>query len=157
MADKKLTIEDFLGFRLQQTAWNARGQFQKVIRHMELEITLEQAQVLLSLYKNEGISQIRLAEKVFRGRTNITRIINGLAERKLIMRQRDKIDKRCFRIYLTGTGRQILDRLIPVLTRANQRLIEGVGKQEYRQLMDALNKVDETITIFATTYLNPLE
>ncbi|MBT4286064.1 MAG: MarR family transcriptional regulator [Deltaproteobacteria bacterium] len=153
MANKALNIEEFLGFRLQQTAWNARGQFQKIISHLGLEITIEQAQVLLSLYKNEGVSQIQLADKVFSGRTNITRIINGLVTSQLIRRQKDKTDRRCFRIYLTTEGKKILEQLIPILDNANQMLINAIGNKQHQEILQSLEDVNDIISLFFSSYL----
>ena len=157
MAYKKLEIEGFIGFRLQQTAWNARGQFQKIISHMGIKITLEQAQVLLSLYKSEGISQIQLASQVFKGRTNITRIINGLITHNLIVRHRDSIDKRCFRIYLTDEGKEIVNRIAPILVDYNQELIKRIGKNKHHELMEAIDEVNEMISSLYSSYLNIVE
>ncbi len=157
MPHKKVEIEGFIGFRLQQTAWNARSQFQKIISHMGIDITLEQAQVLLSLYKSEGISQKQLASQVFKGRTNITRIINGLVKNELIMRQKDPLDKRYFRIYLTDGGKEIVNRLIPILVSYNKELIKRVGEEKHKELMKVLDDVNEMISELFTSYLKIIE
>ncbi len=157
MTYKKLEIEGFIGFRLQQTAWNARAQFQKVISHLGMDITLEQAQVLLSLYNSEGVSQIQLASKVFHGRTNITRIINGLVKQNLIERQKDSIDKRCFRVYLTDAGKEIINQLFPILIEFNQELIKQIGKKQHQELMATLDMANDMISSLVEPYLKNLK
>ncbi len=146
MSYKRLEIEGFIGFRLQQTAWLARGQFQKLINHLGMQITPEQAQVLLSLYKSEGVSQIQLAASVFKGRTNITRIINGLETNNLIERRKDPLDKRCLRIYLTREGTGIVNTVIPILIKANQKIMRKIGEEKYQDLMEILDYFNSQVS-----------
>src|SRR6188474_2255610 len=72
--------------------------------------------ILLNLYKREGISQQELARKLLVGRSNMSMLLPHLEKRGLIERRGDGKDKRVLRLFLTQDGKAITEAAMKVQT-----------------------------------------
>ena len=64
---------------------------------------------------------------------------------QLIEPQKDEIDKRRFRIYLTEPGKEILEMLITILENVIQKMIKIIRKDQHQAFLEGL---DEAIIKF---------
>ena len=62
--------------------------------------------IMLLLWKENGQFQQQLADGSYKDKTTLTRQIDGLEKRNLIVRVPDKIDRRQKRGYLTNKGKR---------------------------------------------------
>ena len=72
-----------------------------------IEITREQYQVLCLIHSRGRCTSTFLADVLFVGKSSITSIVNRLAERGWIERERDEGDRRVVYLTLTEEGRKI--------------------------------------------------
>lgn len=79
----------------------------KHLKEAELPITTEQFRILTELWTKDGLTQIELAARVKRDRASITRIVDLLEQKELIIRKSDENDRRVNLIYLTDTGNSL--------------------------------------------------
>ena len=63
-------------------------------------------------------------------RTTITRVIDGLVQRKLLERRRDPEDRRAVRVRLARDGRRLYARLVPVVEGVLTTAFDGIGARE---------------------------
>jgi len=83
----------------------------KVLAKYELDLTMEQLMVLFTLRDRDGQNLRDLAEKADREKTTMTRMIDGLEKRNLVLRVPDRSDGRLKLVYRTKKGRQITENL----------------------------------------------
>jgi DNA-binding MarR family transcriptional regulator len=78
------------------------------------------------LWEEDGLSQVELAERTFKDKPGTTRILNLLEKKKIVVRKPDESDGRVLRVFLTKTGRDLKEKLIPcaeeVLAKSGQNL-----------------------------------
>ena len=74
---------------------------------------------LLNLYKEDGIHQETLAERIFIDRGCCTRALCSLEESGYVIRIKDENDKRAYRIFLTDKAKKIKNDIKKIL---NERL-----------------------------------
>src|SRR5271165_4673545 len=67
--------------------------------------------VLFRLRKHEGLSQVDLAEVLELQPISLVRLLDRLVEHGLVERRHDLRDRRTNRLFLTATGRQLVDDL----------------------------------------------
>ena len=65
------------------------------------DLTPEQAGVIRRLEEQEGMSQKELSIRMTKDQTNITRLLDQLEKKKLVIRRPNKEDRRSFLAYLT--------------------------------------------------------
>jgi DNA-binding MarR family transcriptional regulator len=72
--------------------------------------------ILINLYRREGISQQELARKLLVGRSNMSMLLPQLEKRGLIERRGDGHDKRVLRLFLTAAGKDITEKAMKIQT-----------------------------------------
>ena len=80
-------------------------------RARERGTTRAQWIVLFRLRQQEGLSQVDLAEVLELQPISLVRLLDRLVEHGLLERQHDPRDRRANRLFLTASGRQLVDDL----------------------------------------------
>jgi DNA-binding MarR family transcriptional regulator len=89
----------------------------------ELDIKTPHLDILINLYRFEGISQQELARKLLVGRSNMSMLLPQMEKRGLIERQGHKKDKRVLRLFLTEEGRRLAERAMVIQTDLIERVL----------------------------------
>jgi DNA-binding MarR family transcriptional regulator len=89
----------------------------------ELDIKTPHLDILINLYRFEGISQQELARKLLVGRSNMSMLLPQMEKRGLIKRRGDDKDKRVLRLYLTPEGRSVTERAMVIQTDLIERVL----------------------------------
>ncbi len=85
---------------------------QRINSHLKEDgLTVSQFGVLEALYHLGSMCQTELASKILKSTGNLTLVIDNLERDGLVERQRDGADRRFVSVYLTPTGRQLIDRI----------------------------------------------
>lgn len=77
-------------------------------------ITTSQFGVLEALHHLGTLSQIEVARKLLLSTANITTVMQNLEKAGLIRRERDSADQRVVRVSITATGRNLVEKILPV-------------------------------------------
>ncbi|MGF6156589.1 DNA-binding MarR family transcriptional regulator [Ensifer sp. KUDG1] len=89
-----------------------------------LDIKPPHLDILINLYRFEGISQQELARKLLVGRSNMSMLLPHLEKRGLILRRGDEKDKRILRLSLTAEGRTLTEAAMEIHTALIERLLD---------------------------------
>jgi len=100
------------------------------------DVTAEQWAMLLHLWQQDGQGQQQLADCACKDKTGVTRLIDGLEKRNLVLRVADQNDRRNNLIYLTNKGKTLQKELIAV---AQQTLAEAQQEISSAQLKSCKN------------------
>lgn len=93
-------------------------------------LTPEQWGLLVRLQRQEGVNQNQLAEKTFKDRHNIARILFLLEKHGYIERQPAENDRRAYRLFLTDEGRGVLDATVPIVENHFSTMFTGLSSAE---------------------------
>ncbi|MBC7150151.1 MAG: MarR family transcriptional regulator [Rhizobium sp.] len=88
-----------------------------------LDIKPPHLDILINLYRFEGISQQELARKLLVGRSNMSMLLPQMEKRGLIERRPDSRDKRILRLFLTDEGRDLTTRAMVIQTDLIERTL----------------------------------
>ena len=136
------TFYDFLTGKAY-TALSRR--LQRNLREASIDITSEQWSVLYALWEEEGITQQELAQRTFRDKTAITRLIHNLERGDLVVRIADKDDRRTNMIYLTRSGRQLKEGCMKQANQTLKEALAGADAAAIQIAKDTLKKVYENL------------
>jgi DNA-binding MarR family transcriptional regulator len=137
----KSTLEDSPGFLINRTALRIKREFQRMLHDRGLQVTPEQCVVLWRLWNFEGGVQRELAVTTFKDMTNLTRILDGLERRGLVVRRRDEHDRRCSRVFLTDQGRVLRHDVLTVAGELASRAYKGLNDDQIENFKIILNAV----------------
>lgn len=97
--------------------------------------------ILVNLYRFEGISQRELARKLLVGRSNMSMLLPQMERRGLVERRDDPQDKRALRLYLTPEGRALTSRAMAIQTDLIERLLSPTPLEECRQVASVMERM----------------
>lgn len=96
---------------------------------------------LLELYRQDGRSQEELSDKLSIDKGTTARAIKKLEDNGFLTRERDKNDKRAYKIYLTDKGKDVKTNILEVLDIWNDILTSTLSEEEKGTLDSLLNKI----------------
>jgi MarR family transcriptional regulator, transcriptional regulator for hemolysin len=96
----------------------------------DLSLTLTQCKVLTLLEKNEGTSQIRLAELTDIEPMMMVRLLDRMETDKLLERRPDPTDRRARRLFLTRKAKPLLDEIWRLAEVTRTEVFAGVSKSD---------------------------
>jgi DNA-binding MarR family transcriptional regulator len=95
-------------------------------------------QVLALLEMNDGIPMSRLAEELDVALPNATGIVGRMAERGIVQRSHDAVDRRVVRVGLTDAGRQLIGEMEATRRERMTRLIGAMDATQQRRLLQSV-------------------
>lgn len=110
-----------------------------------LGLKLPQYDILANVYRDPGLSQQRLAEKLIVGRSNLSMLLPDLEERGLVLRADDADDKRIRRLFLTPAGAEITAAAIAAHAEMLDAVMAVLTPQECDQLGDLMRRISEEL------------
>jgi len=93
------------------------------------------------LHKEDGLYQKQIADFLFKDKPTVTRILDILEKKNLIIRISDEKDRRKFKIYLTQDGKDTVAQLIPIAKEIQFKIRENIQQEEFEILKTILNKI----------------
>ena len=141
--NRMLLIEEGVCFLLNRTAWKMRRHMFNYLKQNGYDITPEQWIALNRLWIEEGVFQTELANATFRDKANVTRILDGLVKKNLVVRIMDEGDRRKFRIYLTEEGKALEEILSSRMFSEQNRVLKGLEKED----IENLKRIIEAISL----------
>lgn len=143
-----MKLEDSIGFQINQTG----RRLSQLLGHRFLpyEVTTEQWSVLARLNEEDGISQKDLAHRVGKDQTNVTRILDQLERKGLVVRRPNPDDRRSFLPFVTPEGRTAYDRLVPIEEEVISAVTEGISAEELDAMKNLLIRIaDRSVRLLA--------
>jgi DNA-binding MarR family transcriptional regulator len=106
-----------------------------------LDIKPPHLDILLNLYRREGISQQELARKLLVGRSNMSMLLPQLEKRGLIVRRGDGKDKRVLRLFLTPQGKEITEQAMEIQTALIDTVMKSASEERCLMVAEHMEKI----------------
>ncbi|MEP2276386.1 MAG: MarR family transcriptional regulator [Reichenbachiella sp.] len=91
---------------------------------------MEQWRILFYLWNEDGINQQELAKRASKEKSTITRQIDGLIKKGLVVKQKHGSDKRDKLIFLTENGKNIENEALTAASDITHDAEKGIEKDE---------------------------
>ena len=123
-----------IGFLLTDIIRLMRREYSK----SDLCMTPMQARALVYVSRYEGVKQVQLAEMLDIQPITLARLIDQLAEDRLIERRPDPKDRRAYGLYLMEKSTPLLEKIDIEVTRVHEKALQGLSEEQVSVLRDAL-------------------
>lgn len=124
-----------LGYRIKLVSQLASRRFQEKLEPFGL--TPFHWIVLCCLWEEDGLTTSTIGEKLQQVGGTLTGVLDRMAERSLIIRQKDDLDRRIYRIFLTEEAKQLKEVLTPIAVEIREIALRGISDAE-REKFSAL-------------------
>ncbi|MEI8390110.1 MAG: MarR family transcriptional regulator [bacterium] len=141
MDTQKFVTEDCMSYVMGKTVQSIKNLIFREFKSRNFNITPEQWAVMSYLHKEDGLYQKQIADFLFKDKPTVTRILDILEKRNLIIRISDEKDRRKFKIYLTQDGKDTVVQLLPVAKEVQHKIKEKITAEEIEILKTILNKI----------------
>ncbi|OED36964.1 MarR family transcriptional regulator [Chromatiales bacterium (ex Bugula neritina AB1)] len=142
--DQEGFVSSYLLYLLAAASEAASSQFHQKVRACGLRVP--EWRVIACLHDQDGEMITRLAEFALIEQSRLTRIIDQMHARGLLVRKPDTADKRRVRVYLTGRGKKLAKQLVADAKQHESALLStlekangGDIKKSLRTLLDSLS------------------
>ena len=108
-----------------------------------LDISLDQWMVLGPIWQMRNPSQKNLSEFCLKDKTSITRIVDMLEKKNLVVRVNDQLDQRIKRVVLTNEGKQLFNHVVPIMEKTREEVRQGISDSEidaFKRVLIQINK-----------------
>lgn len=131
---------------LRTTSGSLTQLYNQLLKPTGLKIT--QYYMLGNIYTSPGISIGKLGEIMLLDQTTITRNLTILHEAGYVQVEKAKQDSRAKVVSVTELGYEKLNYATPIWLEVQDRIETSVGKKEYQELLQQLDKVQKIIDDF---------
>jgi DNA-binding MarR family transcriptional regulator len=136
-------LDGNFGFLISDIARLLREQFNDTTRILNL--TLAQARVIMHLARNEGTSQVALARLLEVQPITLLRQLDHLEERAFIHRRANPNDRRAQQVYLTETGRELVDKIWALSESIRVDALVDIDAGTQQSLIRSLEQIKQNL------------
>lgn len=129
-------------YSIEETIKAYRRLSQQNISSIVPEITVDQALILI-IIDREDKTQSEIADLIFKDYASMTRIIKLMINKKYLTKNIDDADKRKAELKITKSGKEIIEKLNPVIKKNREIALNTLSEQELKQLFKILNKITQ--------------
>lgn len=130
-----------IGYLVGRTSRSIMKRLSKKFIQAGFDITYEQWSVLVHLFNQDGLSQNELSLMAVKDKASITRLVNALEKKNIVLRINDQLDKRSRLIYLTNKAKELKKDLLLVVEELTSEAQANISQEEMELCKAVLNKV----------------
>jgi MarR family transcriptional regulator, transcriptional regulator for hemolysin len=128
-------------YNLEKTVKVYRQYFQRQLKEHGFEITLDQWLILNTLSENFDISQNDIAEKVFKYKASITRIIELSVQNDYLTRAIHTTNRRMYQLSITEKGIQTIEKSNNLVQVFRQKIMTGITAEALQTTQTIMKKI----------------
>ena len=141
-------MEDFrINKKIEYILFLFSKKLETSFKENDIDLTAEQYSLLSKLWKCNGCIQQHLADACKRDRSAVTRMIDILENKNMVIRIPDKNDRRVKTVYLTKKGENMEAKANECLRKATDILFDGFSKDEITLLNNYFQRISENLKV----------
>ncbi len=113
----------------------------------DLGLSVAKYEVLHAVYRDEGLSQQRLARRLLVAKSNVTVLSQRLEADGLIRRERDPDDGRGHCVFLTDAGQALVEKAVRLHANVVELMAEGLTARHADLLHEIMSRVEENLNL----------
>lgn len=134
-------LNDSINFLVSKTSQKFKLELNRKLKKSGLDVSSDQWTVLMFLSDNNGPTQTDLAQKLYKDRANLTRILDLMEKNQLVERQRSSTDRREYNVFITEKGKSLIPELKLIGDSVMEKALKGANAEEIIGIKHFLNKL----------------
>ena len=139
-------LQPNIGALLFEVARLIRRRFDRRARQSGLPLTRHQARALMSIARQEGLSQAAIATLLDIEPIALVRMLDRLNEEGLVERRLHPTDRRIRTLWLTPAGWAVVERVLALNAAVREEACAGISPAARETLMRALDRMRGNLT-----------
>ncbi|MBT3387006.1 MAG: MarR family transcriptional regulator [Desulfobacula sp.] len=134
-------IDSSIAYLVGRTSRSIIKRLTKKFLDAGFDVSYEQWSILVHLYRKDGQTQQELSNIAVKDKAAITRLLNVLEKKNIVLRIPDRSDKRSKLVYLTNKAKEFKPDLIAVVEELLEEAEQQIPSEEMVQCKTTLNKI----------------
>lgn len=134
---------DSLGRQIYLTSQAMRNHIERLLKPFDL--TIEQLHILKHIDKNTGKTQSEICQRTFKSPANITRILDRLEKKKLLIRRKNPEDRRSSLVLLTDQGAELGVKVANLFYSLSSKIEQNIKSEEIDIVKSVLGQIETNI------------
>ena len=134
-------LKKSLGFKLDKASRLTTLNFSKKLKENSFSITPEQWGVINFLLMSDGITQNQIGSLIGKDHTCVSRLVDTLIKKNLIVKKTSPTDKRINLIFLTELGKKIQNDVVYTVEHSLDTVFKNVSEEEKQIFSNVLDKI----------------
>ena len=114
---------------------------QSNLQAIQKNITIDQALLLILLQNRPDLTQVEMAEILFKDYASVTRMIDLMVKNDFLNRSEHQGDRRRKELTVSDQGTKTIKKLLPTIAMNRKKALEGLTNPEINQLDNLLKKI----------------
>lgn len=106
-----------------------------------LGLTTVQFAALNMINEIPNIDQASLSDMIAFDKTTIVKVLDRLVEKGLITRTRSATDRRTNHLNVTARGREVVQKIQPMLDRSDRRILSPLSAADQKKFMELITRL----------------
>ena len=140
-------LQPNVGALMHDVARLMRRRFERRARQTGLSITRQQARALLSVARNEGLSQAAVATLLDIEPIALVRLLDRLHEESLVERRLHPTDRRVRTLWMTPLGWTVVDRILAINAQIREEACAGMSPAAREALLQTLDHLKSNLLL----------
>ncbi|MBE6729782.1 MAG: MarR family transcriptional regulator [Ruminococcaceae bacterium] len=102
----------------------------------------------ICVFKNPGISQEEISEKLCINKSNVTRALDAMEAKGFIFRETNPNDKRSLKVYPTDKLNGLMPKILKLAKEWNNYLTECISEEELEVFQKVLGKITDRAHLY---------
>jgi DNA-binding MarR family transcriptional regulator len=132
-------LNSYLPYLLNRAGARIAASFDEEMRR--LGASLQIWRVLAALREKDGRRMGDLCRTIAIEVSTLTRLVDNMEKKKLVLRRRDRDDARVVALHVTAAGRRLTERILPIAERYETVALAGFSVREAEMLRQALRRL----------------
>ena len=109
------------------------------------DITIDNFAILSRLWKQDNLSQQQLCELTCKNKSNLTRILDTMEKKDMIIRKPNPTDRRSFSIELTNYSYSLKDSITLIAQEYSDKIFDTITETDIENLNHIFSKLNAVI------------
>ena len=138
-------LEQALGFNLHIAAFVMKQALKAALKEAGIPLSTEEVVTLL-LISDDGSEQSELQQKLYKDKTNITRLLDRLVLKEIVTRRKSEVNRRQQLIELTESGHQTKLAINKILQTFMRQASEDISPENYSATVKSLQQFIQNLS-----------
>tara|TARA_B100000427_G_scaffold329052_1_gene343887 strand:+ start:1443 stop:1889 length:447 start_codon:yes stop_codon:yes gene_type:complete len=135
-----------LGMLIRSAHNSMTERFVQNVLDSGLDISMDQWMILGPIWQLQSPSQKELGEICLKDKPSISRIVDSLEKKSLVVRVADQIDHRIKHVVLTKAGKQLFYDVLPIMEKTREEVRGEIPEEEIEVFKKVLSKIIRNLT-----------
>lgn len=136
-------MDNAVGYLIETTEQALKRGLRQRFRDAGFDITPYQWVILYRLWEREGRNQSELAEVSLKDRATVTRILDVMEQRGLVVRKTDSSDRRTYKVFLTPLAKKLKTQLPKIAASYLDEFTRDIDPDDLATAQRVLRKIRE--------------